>query len=244
MILTNPYEELDLVAKGQGVEAVQKNWGQMGEVVQKVKGQWAEVVRKRKHEHELTQEPRKYGYLKGQNQNHLVGMHESKGGSKQMNPRQRILKAHDRVLTQPTFPVPQLSAEAEKAIILLANTSIAILARLVICLKILNARKGYPNCRLSQQEHSCSTLMDESNSTTFGSVVSPKKGNRSGMGKGKRKKTYATSSHVWDHYDKVKNDEGLVIEAVCKYCSRVFVTCNDKGSFGTSTLMRHIYNSC
>ncbi|KAK2995533.1 hypothetical protein RJ640_022735 [Escallonia rubra] len=36
---------------------------------------------------------------------------------------------------------------------------------------------------LKEKEHSCSILMDESNSTTSGSVVSPKDGNHSGMAK-------------------------------------------------------------
>ncbi|KAK2970714.1 LOW QUALITY PROTEIN: hypothetical protein RJ640_015139 [Escallonia rubra] len=35
-------------------------------------------------------------------------------------------------------------------------------------------------------EHYCSIFMDDSNSTTSGSVVSPKEGNRSGMGKGNK----------------------------------------------------------
>ncbi|KAK2982236.1 hypothetical protein RJ640_015827 [Escallonia rubra] len=44
-------------------------------------------------------------------------------------------------------------------------------------------------------EHSCSILMDESNSTTSGFVVSPKEGNRSGMGKGIATHSYALSKH-------------------------------------------------
>ena len=54
----------------------------------------------------------------------------------------------------------------------------------------------------------------------------------------KRKKPYKSKSSVWEHFTKLKKEDGGKAEqATCNYCNRMF---GCSSSQGTSTLWRHL----
>uniref|UniRef100_A0A0E0LZN8 BED-type domain-containing protein n=1 Tax=Oryza punctata TaxID=4537 RepID=A0A0E0LZN8_ORYPU len=56
----------------------------------------------------------------------------------------------------------------------------------------------------------------------------------------KKRRTSRTTSDVWDHFTAKESEEGPV--AVCNYCEKVYLC--DRSIHGTSTLRKHIVNSC
>ncbi|XP_031099749.1 zinc finger BED domain-containing protein DAYSLEEPER-like [Ipomoea triloba] len=56
----------------------------------------------------------------------------------------------------------------------------------------------------------------------------------------KKRKEVDTRSLVWDHFEKIKNNEDIVIKAKCLYCLKMFA-CQSK-KHGTSSMRNHILN--
>ncbi|XP_019171114.1 PREDICTED: zinc finger BED domain-containing protein RICESLEEPER 2-like [Ipomoea nil] len=56
----------------------------------------------------------------------------------------------------------------------------------------------------------------------------------------KKRKVVETRSPVWDHFDKIKDSEGIVIKGKCLYCARVY--CCESKKHGTSSLRHHVVN--
>ncbi|XP_019189704.1 PREDICTED: uncharacterized protein LOC109184113 [Ipomoea nil] len=56
----------------------------------------------------------------------------------------------------------------------------------------------------------------------------------------KKRKVVETRSPVWDHFEKIKDSEGIVVKGKCLYCARVY--CNESKKHETSSLRLHVVN--
>ncbi|XP_055960138.1 zinc finger BED domain-containing protein RICESLEEPER 2-like [Mercurialis annua] len=54
----------------------------------------------------------------------------------------------------------------------------------------------------------------------------------------RKRKEYVQRSVVWDHFESIKDGKGVIMQAKCKYCARIY-NCNAKKN-GTSTLRTHM----
>ncbi|XP_050211878.1 uncharacterized protein LOC126662034 [Mercurialis annua] len=54
----------------------------------------------------------------------------------------------------------------------------------------------------------------------------------------KKRKVSQQRSVVWDHFDSIKDTKGVILQAKCKYCARIY-NCHAKKN-GTSTLRGHM----
>lgn len=56
----------------------------------------------------------------------------------------------------------------------------------------------------------------------------------------KKKKEVESRSKVWDHYEKIKDSDGMVMKTKCIYCAKLF-SCESKKN-DTSSLRHHTLN--
>ncbi|XP_019155791.1 PREDICTED: zinc finger BED domain-containing protein RICESLEEPER 2-like [Ipomoea nil] len=56
----------------------------------------------------------------------------------------------------------------------------------------------------------------------------------------KKRKVVETRSPIWDHFEKIKDYEGIVVKGKCLYCARVY--CCESKKHGTSSLRLHVVN--
>ncbi|XP_019178818.1 PREDICTED: zinc finger BED domain-containing protein RICESLEEPER 2-like [Ipomoea nil] len=56
----------------------------------------------------------------------------------------------------------------------------------------------------------------------------------------KKRKDVETRSPCWDHFEKIKDSEGIVVKEKCIYCAKVY--CCETKKHGTSSLRTHIVN--
>lgn len=57
----------------------------------------------------------------------------------------------------------------------------------------------------------------------------------------RKRKTMESRSNVWDHYEKIKDENGILIKGKCKYCAKDLSANTTKN--GTSSLRNHL-KSC